>query len=110
MQTALTKLRAFGVARSAVVRDTRVHGLKERDDEYWRAVVGMEGPTRRSGADGAGVGNGSRGNVWDEEEVMQGVAGVTNGGGLDVEKVRREAGIFVESVTKWLEEEGGKEG
>ncbi|ERF76154.1 hypothetical protein EPUS_01488 [Endocarpon pusillum Z07020] len=105
MQTALTKLRAFGIARSAVVRDAGVNGLKGRDDEYWRAVVGMEGPTR-SGADGHGAGNRdvSAGSVWEEEEVMEAVSRVTNGGGLDVEKVRREADIFVESMTQWLEE------
>lgn len=87
------------------MRDAGVNGLKGRDDEYWRAVVVMEGPTR-SGADGPGAGNrdGSAGSVWEEEEVMEAVSRVTNGGGLDVEKVRREADIFVESVTKWLED------
>lgn len=94
------------MARSAVVREG---GLKERDDEYWRAVVGMEGP----GGSADGV------SIWEEDEVMDAVARVTNGGsrravaegekhgeGVDVERVGREAGLFVESVTKWLEVEG----
>lgn len=103
---ALAKLRAFSVARSAVVRDES--GLKGRDDEYWRAVVAMEGV---SGTDGGG-------GVWEEEEVMEAVARVTNragagapsgeGGGVDVERVGREAGIFVESVTRGLEGDEGE--
>lgn len=104
LQTALAKLRAFAVAKSAVVRDVNVGGLKARDDEYWRAVVAMEGPS--SGSDGVGVG------VWEEEEVMEAVARATNqgrdglgGGGVDVERVRREAGIFIDSVTSGLEVE-----
>jgi len=88
--------------------------LKGRDDEYWRAVVGMEGPSN-SGTDGAGQGV----SIWEEEEVMEAVARVTrvrrrageadmggDGTGVDVEIVAREAGIFVESVTKGLEVTG----
>lgn len=107
LQTALAKLRAFAVAKSAVVRDVNTSGLKARDDEYWRAVVGMEG--LGSDANGMGVG------VWDEEEVMEAVARVISkgrdgsGGGVDVESVRREAGIFVDSVTRGLEVEGNEE-
>lgn len=105
------KLRAFSVARSAVVRDVGGGGLKGRDDEYWRAVVGMEGVGspigNRSGGGGGGVGS-----VWEEEdEVMQAVAEVTRrgGGGVDVERVGREAGIFVDSVTVWLDGEEEEE-
>jgi hypothetical protein len=97
LQTALTKLRAYGLARSAVVRDGR---LKGRDDEYWRVVVGMEGP-HSSREEGESVGS-----VWEEEEVMEAVARVTNGGEVDVEKVGREAGTFVESVTRGLDVDG----
>ena len=108
LQTAQTKLRAFSVARSAVVREP---ALKARDDEYWRAVVGMEGPGDGGGVDGVGV--------WGEDEVMEAVARVADEGrstahdgfgrGVDVERVGKEAGIFVESVTQWLEGEGGSE-
>lgn len=110
LQTALAKLRAFAVAKSAVVRDMNTSGLKERDDEYWRAVVGMEGLRGDSDGNGMGVG------VWDDEEVMEAVARVINkgrdgsGGGVDVESVRREAGMFVDSVTRGLEVEGNDEG
>jgi hypothetical protein len=106
LQTAQAKLRAFNVARNAVVREPT---LKARDDEYWRAVVGMEGPGGGGGVDGVGV--------WGEDEVMEAVAKVADEGrasaqpghgrGVDVERVGREAGIFVDSVTKWLEGDDG---
>jgi hypothetical protein len=108
LQTAQAKLRAFSVARSAVVREP---ALKARDDEYWRAVLGMEGPGDGDGGDGVGV--------WGEDEVMEAVARVADEGrataqdglgcGVDVERVGREAGIFVESVTQWLNGEGGSD-
>lgn len=113
LQTALTKLRAYTVARSAVVRDP---GLKGREDGYWRVVVGMEGPSRearpraREGVDdGMGDGGGESGSIWEEEEVMQAMADVTmrrmggGGGGVDVERVRREAEAFVEGVLAGLD-------
>jgi hypothetical protein len=62
--------------------------------------------------------------VWDEEEVMQAVAGVTGrknvsvggakdakeeGERVDVERVRKEAGLWVQSVTRGLELEEEEE-
>lgn len=139
LQTALTKLRALGVARSAIVRDvgngagtsTGTGGLKERDDEYWRVVVGMEGPgTAVVGSEGSGsqpgYGSGSgtlvepganpptpkpSGSIWQEEEVMQAVARVTNprdgsAPAVDVSRIGREADAFIDGVTAGLERFG----
>ena len=85
LQNAQAKLRAVNVARNTVVRDA---GLKGRDDEYWREVRGVEGESE---------------DVWQDEEVQAAIARVYGMGGVDVPKARKEAGAFVEGVTKGLE-------
>lgn len=88
LQTASTKLRAFTIARNAVVRDG---ALKETDDQYWRAVVAMEGPERDE-------------SIWADEEVQQAMARVYGSGAVDVGRVRKEAEAFVTGVTRGLDD------
>lgn len=87
LQMAQTKLRALSVARNATVRDEQ---LKSADDEYWRAVVAMEGS---SGSEG----------VWEDEEVQAAIAKTLGSGVVDVEKMGKEVDSFIGSVTKNLE-------
>lgn len=97
------------------MRDVGRDGLKGRDDEYWRAVVGMEGFSGGNSGNGgpdAGPVERAEVGVWEEEEVMEAIARVTNLGrdglatagerGVDVERVGREAALFVDSVTRGL--------
>lgn len=86
MQMAQTKLRAFGMARNAAVREPR---LKYADDEYWRAVVSMEGPA------------GSE-SVWDDEDVQAALAR-SYGSGMDVARIARDAESFVANITQGLD-------
>ncbi|KKY23846.1 hypothetical protein UCRPC4_g02659 [Phaeomoniella chlamydospora] len=90
LQMANTKLNAYSITRNAVVRDEQLKGI---DDEYWRAVVAMEG--LRGIAEGGGI--------WDDEEVQAAIARTLGGQGLDVEKMNREARNFVGTVTKDLD-------
>ena len=87
LQMAQTKLRAFSVARNATVRD---QDLKAADDEYWRAVVAMEGPGNTAG-------------VWEDEEVQAAVARSYGDGTFDVGQMGREAEAFVSNITQGLE-------
>ena len=86
LQMAQTKLRAFAMARNAAVREPR---LKAADDEYWRAVVSMEGP---AGAEG----------VWEDEDVQAALAR-SYGSGMDVARMTREADSFVTNITQGLD-------
>ena len=86
LQMAQTKLRAFAMARNASVREPR---LKAADDEYWRAVVSMEGP---AGGEG----------VW-EDEAVQAALARSYGSGVDVGRITREADAFVTNITQSLE-------
>jgi hypothetical protein len=86
LQMAQTKLRAFAMARNAAVREPR---LKATDDEYWRAVVSMEGP---AGADG----------IWEDEDV-QAALSRSYGSGMDIAKMTREADAFVTNITQGLD-------
>ena len=86
LQMAQTRLRAFAMTRNAAVRETR---LKAADDEYWRAVVSMEGP---AGAEG----------VWDDEDVQAALAR-SYGNGMDVGRMTREADAFVINITQGLD-------
>ena len=74
------------MARNASVREPR---LKAADDEYWRAVVSMEGP---AGGEG----------VWEDEEVQTALAR-SYGSGMDVVRITREADAFVTNITQGLE-------
>lgn len=87
LQMAQTKLRAFSVARNAAVRDQE---LKAADDEYWRAVVAMEGPPGTAG-------------VWEDEEVQAAIARAYGDGTFDVARMGREAEAFVSNITEGLE-------
>jgi hypothetical protein len=88
LQMAQTKLRAFTVARNATVRD---QDLKAADDEYWRAVVAMEGPS------------GTR-SVWEDEEVQAAIARSYGERTFDVAQVGKEAEAFVSNITRGLED------
>lgn len=89
LQMAQTKLRAFSVARNATVRDQE---LKATDDEYWRAVVAMEGPDGAAG-------------VWEDEEVQAAIARSYGDGTFDAGQIGREAEAFVSNITRGLEED-----
>lgn len=86
LQMAQTKLRAFAMARNASVREPR---LKAADDEYWRAVVSMEGPVGGEG-------------VWEDEDVQAALAR-SYGSGMDVGRMTREADAFVTNITQGLD-------
>lgn len=89
-----SKLHALSVTRNAVVRDK---ALKERDDEYWRTVVAMDG-------ENAGVGNGEASNVWEEEEVVRAMSRAMAGQGeVDLAALGVNAGEYVQGVTGGLE-------
>lgn len=87
LQLAQERLRAYTIARNAVVRNP---DLKAVDDTYWRAVVAMEGP----------VGEGS---VFDDELVQAAVSRVYGSGSFDAAGVRRDAEAFVRNVAKGLD-------
>ena len=87
LQMAQTKLRAFSVARNATVRDQE---LRATDDEYWRAVVDMEGPGGTAG-------------VWEDEEVQAAIARSYGDGSFDPGQMGREAEAFVSNITRGLE-------
>ncbi|EXJ55341.1 hypothetical protein A1O7_08268 [Cladophialophora yegresii CBS 114405] len=86
LQVAGTNLRAYSIARNAVVRDPTLKGV---DDDYWRTVVAVEGKGDES--------------VWAEEEVQAAIARAYGSGGVDVEGVRREAEAFVRHATRALD-------
>ena len=87
LQFTLQRLHAFSIARNAIVREP---ALKAGDDEYWRAVIAMQGPPGSGG-------------VWDDEEVKAATARATGDGTVDIERLQREARAYVDSVTKDLE-------
>ncbi|KAI9924006.1 hypothetical protein ASPWEDRAFT_34740 [Aspergillus wentii DTO 134E9] len=90
---ASSKLHALSVTRNAVVRD-RV--LKDRDDDYWRTVVAMNG-------ENSGAGNGET-NVWEEEEVVRAMSQAMAGqGNVDLAKVGVAVSEYVNGVTAGLE-------
>jgi hypothetical protein len=89
LQMAQTKLCAFSVARNATVRDS---ALKAADDEYWRAVVAMEGPPGTGG-------------VWEDEEVQAAIARAYGDGTFDVARMGREAEAFVSNIIEGLGEQ-----
>ena len=88
LQMAQTKLRAFSVVRNATVRDEQ---LKSTDNEYWRAVVAMEGLGGTAG-------------VWEDEEVQAAIARSYGDGTFDAEQMGREAQAFVSNITRGLED------
>lgn len=87
LQMTATNLRAYSIARNAVVRNDT---LKSADDEYWRTVVAVEG---EGGGDES---------LFEDEEVQAAVARVYGSGGFDVATVRREAEGFVKHATRAL--------
>ena len=90
LQTTATKLRAVNVARNAVVRGQRLKGM---EDGYWAEVVAVEGMS------GLGlVGD----EVWGDEEVKRAMSRAYGSGGVDVGRMRREAGEWVAGVTAGL--------
>jgi hypothetical protein len=84
LQMAGTNLRAYSIARNAVVRNP---GLKAANDEYWRTVVAMEGDE----------------SVLGDEEVQAAIARAYGSGGVNVEGMRREAEAFVKHATRALD-------
>ena len=90
LQMAQTRLTAYYVTRNAVVRDER---LKERDDEYWRTVMAMEGPRGTE-------------SVWEDEEVRAAVSrALGRRGHGDVERMNDDARRFVGDITAGLEKD-----
>ena len=90
LQTTAMKLRAVNVARNAVVRDVRLKGV---EDGYWAEVVAVEG---------MGMGGLEGDEVWGDEEVKRAMNRAYGGGGVDVGRMRREAGEWVQGVTGGL--------
>ena len=87
LQSVQMKLRGYTIARHAIVRQP---ALKTADDEYWRAVVAMEGP---AGVDG----------VWNDEEVQAAISRALGSGSIDVSRMERDAQHLVSSITAGLE-------
>lgn len=89
-----SKLRAYSVAKNTVLRDD---GLKGVERSYWEEVQRREG--------GGEIGD----DVYEDEEVQAAIARVYGMGnsGVDVPRARREAGAFVDNVTKGLEAPSG---
>ncbi|KAK5103482.1 hypothetical protein LTS08_002897 [Lithohypha guttulata] len=85
LQNTQAKLRALNIARNTVVRDG---GLKAREEEYWTEVREVEGGDEE---------------VYQDEEVQAAIARVYGQGGIDVPRARKEAGAFVDGVTRGLE-------
>lgn len=88
-----SKLKAYSVAKNTVLRD---EGLKDVEGRYWDEVRKSEG------------GGGTDEDVYEDEEVQAAIAKVYQMGnaGIDVQRAKREARAFVDSVTKDLEESG----
>ena len=86
LQMATTNLRAYAVARNAVVRNP---ALKAADDEYWRTVVAIEG-------------DGGDESLFEDEEVQTALAKAYGTGRIDVQTMRKEAETFVNNATKGL--------
>lgn len=92
---ASSKLHALSVTRNAVVRDK---ALKDRDDEYWRAVVAMNG-------ENAGVSLHGDASIWEEEEVVRAMSRAMAGqGNVDLAKLGVNANEYVNGVTAALDE------
>lgn len=84
-----SKLHALSVTRNTVVRDKV---LKDRDDEYWRTIVTMNG-------ENMGVGD-----IWEEEEVVRAMSRAMAGQGeVDLAGLGVNAGEYVNGVTAGLE-------
>lgn len=88
-----SKLRAYSVAKNTVLRDEGLKGVEKR---YWEEVQRREG--------GGEVGQ----DIYEDEEVQEAISRVFTLGnaGVDVPRARREAGAFVDSVTKGLDGQG----
>ena len=86
LQMASTNLRAYSVARNAVLRN---EALKAADDEYWRAVVAFEGDEGDE-------------TLFEDDEVQAAVAAAYGTGKIDVQSLRRDADAFVANATKGL--------
>ncbi|KAH0842812.1 hypothetical protein FOPE_08266 [Fonsecaea pedrosoi] len=99
LQMAATNLRAYSIARNAVVRNP---ALKDRDDAYWRAVVAVE---REREGEGTGVGGDDVDNdtLYEDEEVQAAVARAYGTGAINIASVRREAEAFVRHATRGLD-------
>jgi hypothetical protein len=94
LQMAATNLRAYSIARNAVVRDP---ALKGADDEYWRTVVRMEGDAIGAGGDGMDD------DLWADEEVQAAIASAYGSGTVRIENIRRDAESFVKHATRDLD-------
>ncbi|KIW34038.1 uncharacterized protein PV07_00840 [Cladophialophora immunda] len=100
LQMAATNLRAYSIARNAVVRNP---ALKDRDDAYWRAVVAVEGSTEPGGG-GAGTSvDDNDDSLYEDEEVQAAVARAYGTGAINIASVRREAEAFVRHATRGLD-------
>lgn len=86
LQMASTNLRAYSVARNAVLRN---NALKATDDDYWRDVVAFEGSEGDE-------------SLFEDEEVQAALAAAYGTGKIDVPTMRRETEAFVANVTKGL--------
>ncbi|KEF53955.1 uncharacterized protein A1O9_09750 [Exophiala aquamarina CBS 119918] len=86
LQMAATNIRAYSVARNAVLRNET---LKAADDEYWRAVVAFEGSEGDE-------------SLFEDDEVQAAVAAAYGTGKIDVQTMRRETDAFVANATKNL--------
>lgn len=87
-----SKLRAYSVAKNTVLRD---EDLKRVEATYWEEVRRREG---------GGTGE----EIYEDDEVQAAIARVYGMGnsGVDVPRARREAGAFVDGVTRGLEDAG----
>ncbi|OAL28789.1 hypothetical protein AYO22_02654 [Fonsecaea multimorphosa] len=96
LQLAATNLRAYSIARNAVVRNRT---LKDRDDAYWRAVVAVESTGAPAGADG----DVDDDTLYEDEEVQAAIARAYGTGAINIATVKREAEAFVRHATRGLD-------
>ncbi|EXJ74836.1 uncharacterized protein A1O5_01532 [Cladophialophora psammophila CBS 110553] len=97
LQMAATNLRAYSIARNAVVRNP---ALKDRDDAYWRTVVAVESSGGGSSEPGSG---GDDESLYEDEEVQAAVARAYGSGAINIATLRREAEGFVRHATRGLD-------
>lgn len=92
------KLRAYAIARNTVLRD---EGLKGVEESYWREVKRREAFS--ADRDREIVLGDDDDEIWQDEGVQAAIARVYGSGVVDIPRARREAGAFVEGITKGLE-------
>ncbi|EXJ94106.1 hypothetical protein A1O1_02499 [Capronia coronata CBS 617.96] len=105
LQMTQTNLRAYSIARNAVVRNP---DLKGADDEYWRRVVAMEAfDTTNNDDDDAGDVVVDE-TLFDDDEVQAAISRAYGSGAVNVTAMRKDAELFVKHATRGLDSNEGQ--